>query len=126
MTNSIVFKDKIHTFYTTIGNYALCLYSIYSEILNKTRNLDSFINKFGKNKSIDFYKNEFLFINDFIVKELTANNNELKNNFSLNQGCGRLIIKGDFKFHTIKKGWKSSLESFKRRLKPKNQLRLSP
>lgn len=123
-SNSIVFKDKIpynyftakkiipngiHTFYTTIGNYALCLYSIYSEILNKTRNLDSFIDKFGKNKSIDFYKDEFLFINDFIVKEMTANNNELKNNFSLNQGCGRLIIKGDSKFHTIKKGWKSSL-----------------
>ena len=40
---------------------------------------------------------------------MTANNNELKNNFSLNQGCGRLIIKGDFNFHTIEKGWKSSL-----------------
>lgn len=123
-SSNIVFKDKIpynnftlkkispngiHIFYTTIGNYALYLYSIYSEILNKTRNLDSSINKFGENISIDFFKNEFLFINDFIVKEMTANNNALKNNFNLNQGCGILINKGEYKFHTVEKGWKSSL-----------------
>lgn len=122
--NAIVFKDKIpynnftsnkispngiHTFYTTIGNYALYLYSIYCEISDKIRNIESFKNKFGDNISIDFFKNEFLFINDFIVKEMELNNNELKNNFNLNQGCGRLIKKGQHKFHTIKKGWKSSL-----------------
>ena len=125
-TNAIIFKNKIpynyfiakkispngiHIFYTTIGNYALCLYSIYSELLNETRNLESFKCKFGENISINFFKNEFLFINDFIVKEMEENNNELKNNFNLNQGYGQLINfnKKDIKFHTIKKGWKSSL-----------------
>ena len=99
----------IHKFYSTIGNYGLFLYSIYSELNNSTRKINEFYYRFGDEISTDYFLNEFIHVCEFLVSEMDENNDQLNNEFSLKQGTGLLLGTKSNKANLIKAPWKSSL-----------------
>ena len=108
-TASKIQPTGLHKFYSTIGNYGLFLYSIYSELNNSTRKINEFYYRFGNQITADYFLQEFLHVCQFLVSEMDENNDELNNEFSLKQGSGLLIDSKSNIVNQIKAPWKSSL-----------------
>ena len=123
-SDSIIFQNRIpynyftakkiqptgtHKFYSTIGNYGLFLYSIFSELKESSRKINEFYYRFGDEISPEYFIDEFLHVCDFLVEEMDENEEQLNNQFSLKQGSGTLLGSKSNKVNMIKAPWKSSL-----------------